>query len=55
MSKTKQTGFTLIETSIVLAVLALTVGGVLTGQRLLRRPRANSFIIGLPPLNQSKG
>jgi prepilin-type N-terminal cleavage/methylation domain-containing protein len=39
MSKTKQTGFTLLELSIALIILALMVGGVLTGQRMVRHAR----------------
>ena len=44
MGNTKQTGFTLVEMSIVLAVLALTIGSVLAGQKMVRQARVNSII-----------
>jgi prepilin-type N-terminal cleavage/methylation domain-containing protein len=38
-------GFTLIEMSIVLAILALMIGTVLTGQKMLRQARVDSIMI----------
>jgi len=41
----KKTGFTLIELSIVLVVIALLVGGVLTGQSLIRSSEIRNTIV----------
>lgn len=40
----RQTGFTLIELSIVLVILAVIVGGVVTGQNLIKTAQLNSFV-----------
>lgn len=40
--KREQSAFTLVELSIVLVILGLLVGGVLTGQRLIRASELRS-------------
>ena len=40
----KNKGFTLIELSIVMIIIALIIGGVLVGQNLIRSAELNSFI-----------
>lgn len=44
MTSKYQKGFTLIELSIVLVILGVIVGGVLTGQTLIKSAEMNSFI-----------
>ena len=41
--KTQSSGFTLVELSIVLVILGLLVGGVLSGQSLIRAAELRSF------------
>ena len=44
MSKTKQSGFTLIEIAIVLVIIGLLLGGVLKGQELITSARVRNLI-----------
>ena len=43
MSKTKQSGFTLIEIAIVLVIIGLLLGGVLKGQELITSARVRNI------------
>ncbi len=43
-SQQKQTGFTLIEISIVLVIIALLLGGVMKGQTLVKNAKYNSWV-----------
>lgn len=44
MKQTHQTGFTLIELSVVLVIVGLLVGGILVGQDLIRAAEVRSII-----------
>lgn len=40
----KNNGFTLVELSIVLVIIAMVIGGVLVGQNLIKSAEINSFV-----------
>lgn len=44
MSQSKQSGFTLVEIAIVLAIIALLMGGVMKGQSLLGQAKVRNLI-----------
>lgn len=43
----KNTGFTLVEISIVLVIIGLIIGGVLTGQQVIQNARISNTINGI--------
>ena len=47
----RQTGFTLIELSIVLVIIALLVGGVVTGRELIKTAESRSILKQIESLN----
>ena len=45
--RSRQSGFTLVELSIVLVIIGLIIGGVLTGQQIMQNARATNAINGI--------